>query len=79
MSRIPRFARQAVWVSTAVSVVMLACGSSSEARVTRIVIDATAPLTGQNIPYTQVRGRAFGVLDHDYVSHGMEPRDRARR
>ena len=63
MSRIPSFARHALRVSTAVSVAMLACGSASEARVTRIVIDATAPLTGQNIPYTQIRGRAFGVLD----------------
>ncbi len=63
MSRIPRFASQAVWVSTAVSVGMLACGSPSDARVTRIVVDATAALTGQNIPYTQMRGRAFGVLD----------------
>src|SRR3984893_19036250 len=63
MSRVPRLAREAVWVSTAVSVVMLACGPPSDARVTRIVIDATAALTGQNIPYTQMRGRAFGVLD----------------
>src|SRR5215471_12549216 len=63
MFRSPSFPKKAVWVSTAVSVAMLACGSPSEARVTRIVIDATAPLTGQNIAYTQMRGRAFGVLD----------------
>ena len=63
MSHIPRSARHAVWVGTAVAAALLAYGSQSEARVTRIVIDATAPLTGQNIPYTQMRGRAFGVLD----------------
>jgi hypothetical protein len=33
------------------------------ARVTRIVIDSTTPLAGQNIPYEQLRGRAFGELD----------------
>ncbi len=33
------------------------------ARVTSFVIDSTTPLTGQNIPYQQLRGRAFGVLD----------------
>ena len=63
MSHISRSARHAVWVSTAVAATLLAYGSQSEARVTRIVIDATAPLTGQNVPYTQIRGRAFGVLD----------------
>ena len=63
MSHISRSARHAVWVGTAVAAALLAYGSQSEARVTRIVIDATAPLTGQNISYTQVRGRAFGVLD----------------
>ena len=33
------------------------------ARVTRIVVDAVTPLTGQAIPYEQIRGRAFGELD----------------
>src|ERR1700730_10457351 len=55
MSHISRSARHAVWVSTAVPATMLAYGSPSEARVTRIVIDATAPLAGQNVPYTQMR------------------------
>ena len=63
MSHRPRFTRQAMWVSTAVAAAMLTYGASSEARVTKIVIDATAPLNGQNIGYTQVRGRAFGALD----------------
>src|SRR5438876_9562136 len=35
----------------------------SSARVTRIIIDATATLTGQNIPYERLTGRAFGELD----------------
>jgi len=34
-----------------------------EARVTRIVIDRTASLTGQPIPYQTLTGRAFGELD----------------
>ncbi len=33
----------------------------SEARVTRIIIDATVPIAGQ--PYEQLTGRAFGELD----------------
>jgi hypothetical protein len=36
----------------------------AQARVTRIVFDTPAtPLAGQNIPYVQMRGRAFGTLD----------------
>ena len=35
----------------------------ADARVTRIVVDSTTPLTGQAIAYEQVRGRAFGELD----------------
>jgi hypothetical protein len=37
--------------------------SPAEARVTRIVIDSTTPLSGQTLAYEQVRGRAFGELD----------------
>jgi hypothetical protein len=51
-------------------VLLLALGAAVwvpavEARVTRIVIDETRPLTatGQNIAYEQVAGRAFGELD----------------
>lgn len=36
---------------------------TAEARVTRIVIDATTTLTNQAIAYQQLRGRAFGELD----------------
>jgi hypothetical protein len=35
----------------------------AQARVTRIVIDSTTPLTGQPLAYETVRGRAFGELD----------------
>src|SRR3989442_10093941 len=57
----PLFRRSAlVGVAAGVS---LAWASSSEARVTRIIIDATASLTGQDIPYQTLTGRAFGELD----------------
>src|SRR6266446_1051447 len=38
-------------------------GSSADARVTRIIIDAKATLTGQPVPYETITGRAFGELD----------------
>ena len=50
-------------VGTALAALPLLTTQIAQARVTRIVIDATNPLTGQNIPYEQVRGRAFGELD----------------
>src|SRR6266853_2600981 len=57
----PLFRRSAlVGVAAAVS---LAWASSSEARVTRIIIDTTASLSGQDIPYQTLTGRAFGELD----------------
>src|SRR6266702_4533436 len=65
----PLFRRSAlVGVAAAVS---LAWASSSEARVTRIIIDTTASLSGQDIPYQTLTGRAFGELDpndpHDAI------------
>ena len=45
----------------AAAVALLACASPTEARVTRIVIDATVDIAGQ--PYEQLTGRAFGELD----------------
>src|SRR5258708_26331495 len=57
----PLFRRSAlVGVAAGVS---LAWASSSEARVTRIIIDTTASLSGQDIPYQTLTGRAFGELD----------------
>ncbi len=41
----------------------LAWAPPLEARVTRIIIDRTATLTGQDIPYETLTGRAFGELD----------------
>jgi hypothetical protein len=41
--------------------VALAWAQPADARVTRIVIDSTAPITGQ--PYEQLTGRAFGELN----------------
>ena len=38
-------------------------GAPSEARVTRTIIDTTAPITGQAIPYEMLTGRAFGELN----------------
>ena len=42
---------------------LLASTAAVDARVTRIVIDSTTALTGQAVPYEQLRGRAFGELD----------------
>ena len=69
----PLFRRSAlVGVAAAVS---LAWASSSEARVTKIIIDRTvSPASlpnGQDIPYQTLTGRAFGELDpndpHDAI------------
>ena len=42
---------------------LLALSAPSEARVIRIVIDATGTLAGQDIAYETLTGRAFGELD----------------
>jgi hypothetical protein len=44
-----------------ISAVALAWAPASDARVTRIIIDRTDPISGQ--PYEQLSGRAFGELD----------------
>jgi hypothetical protein len=49
------------WLTAAVAAIVAA--APAEARVTRIVIDDVSALTGQSIPYEQIRGRAFGELD----------------
>ncbi|PYN21942.1 MAG: hypothetical protein DMD76_20720 [Candidatus Rokuibacteriota bacterium] len=46
-----------------VVVAVLAWAPAAHARVTRIIVDKTEPLTGQNIPYERLTGRAFGELD----------------
>jgi hypothetical protein len=51
------------WSSAVLAAVLLMLGAAAEGRVTKIVIDSTTPLTGQDRAYEQVRGRAFGELD----------------
>lgn len=52
--------------TTALAAALLACAAlapaPADARIVRIVIDSTTPLTGQPIAYEQIRGRAFGEL-----------------
>ena len=50
-------------LTSALAVALVAISGAVQARVTKIVIDATTPLAGQDSPYEQVRGRAFGDLD----------------
>jgi hypothetical protein len=38
---------------------LVTLAGAAQARVTKIVIDSTTPLVGQDNPYEQVRGRAF--------------------
>lgn len=60
--------------------VALAWAPLSEARVTRIIIDATGVLTGQDIPYETKTGRAFGELDpHDPQNSEITDLKRAPR
>src|SRR3954466_23760 len=49
-------------VATTIAVAF-AWAPASQAKVTRIIVDSTIPLTGQDIAYEQVIGRAFGELD----------------
>jgi hypothetical protein len=50
-------------IAAATASVLLAWTPATQARVTRIVIDSTTPVTGQALAYELVRGRAFGELD----------------
>ena len=54
--------RVPITASIAAAVTMV-FSAQVDARVTRIVVDRTAPLTGQPIPYETLTGRAFGELD----------------
>ncbi|HZA50319.1 MAG TPA: hypothetical protein VE549_06235, partial [Myxococcaceae bacterium] len=51
-------------IHLAVAIVTFVWLSSVDARVTRIVIDSTTPITNQ--PYESLRGRAFGELDPNH-------------
>ena len=56
------YKRRWFWISAGAAAATIAA-TPCDARVTRIVIDAVTPLTGQAIAYEEIRGRAFGELD----------------
>ncbi|TMA82420.1 MAG: hypothetical protein E6J74_37605, partial [Deltaproteobacteria bacterium] len=56
-----KFFRRSILV--AVAVALPAWAPSSQARVTRIILDPPTALTGQDIPYERIAGRAWGELD----------------
>ena len=59
----PSIAYRTVCFGLALIAAALSYVSPTQARVVRIVVDSTTPLTGQTVPYEQIRGRAFGELD----------------
>ncbi len=61
LDRLELFRRPLVGV--AIGVALLAWAPSSQARITRIILDPPSALTGQDIPYERVAGRAWGELD----------------
>ncbi len=64
-SNLPHRLSKPALAGAAVVAALLAFAPTAQARVTKIVIDDTQPLsaTGQTIPYQQISGRAFGELD----------------
>ena len=62
-SNLPKVFRKPVVIGLAAAIAVLAWVPPTEARVTKIIIDRTATLTGQDIPYETLTGRAFGELD----------------
>src|SRR5689334_3177213 len=67
-------------VTGVAAAVALAWAPPSDARVTRIVIDRTQPITGQSVPYETVTGRAFGELDpHDFLNSEITDLKLAKR
>src|SRR5437016_6648873 len=55
--------RGSAWVAVTLAASLLAWAPLSQGRVTRIIVDATGTLSGQDIPYQTLTGRAFGELD----------------
>jgi Alpha/beta hydrolase domain len=53
----------APWTKIVLAAALAAVANAPDARVTKIVIDSTTALTGQDSAYEQIRGRAFGTLD----------------
>jgi hypothetical protein len=71
-----KFKQRDTWrLSTAVAAALtfaaIGCAIPAQARVTRIVIDRTATLSGQDIPYETLTGRAFGELDPDDAHNAL--------
>jgi len=62
-SNLPKVFRKPVVIGMAAAIAVLAWVPPTQARVTKIIIDRTATLTGQDIPYETLTGRAFGELD----------------
>lgn len=60
---LPQQLRRVALVGVVLAAALLTSVSPAQARVTRIIIDRTALLTGQAIPYETLAGRAFGELD----------------
>ena len=62
LPRIPALLRRTALAAAAV-IAMLMSVPQAHAKVTRIIVDSTATLSGQDIPYETITGRAFGELD----------------
>src|SRR5688500_13024375 len=58
-------------LATAGLAALLAWAPPSEARVTRIIIDATGTVTGQPLAYQTLTGRAFGELDPNSPANAL--------
>src|SRR5260221_7209605 len=62
-SNVPKLFRKPIVIGMAAAIAVLVWVPPTQARVTKIIIDKTATLTGQDIPYETLTGRAFGELD----------------
>src|SRR4029450_9286243 len=58
-----KFFRRSVSVAVAVGMALVTWAPSAHTRVTRIILDPPSALTGQDIPYERIAGRAWGELD----------------
>jgi hypothetical protein len=63
MYRSPKTVHAAMGAVVALAALLLTASPSVDARVTRIIIDQAGSLSGQDIPYETLAGRAFGELD----------------
>src|SRR5437667_3065462 len=63
LSSIANLYRGSAWVAVTLAASLLAWAPLSQGRVTRIIVDATGTLSGQDITYQTLTGRAFGELD----------------